>query len=416
MTTTTDFTRKTINDLTNEPGKDAYLWDQTTPGFGVKLSAGGLRTYIYQYRFHGKSRRITIGRVEQITLTAARNKLREVIAGLHGGTDPLAEKQAHRDALTVSQLADLYLTSETFKEKAESTQVADRGRIEHHIKPLLGRAIAASVTKDAVTKMRNDITTGKTARTIATGKKRGVAKVKGGEGAARQAVIILSAIYKWAESEGNLTCENPCKNVKVAPIGQRDVCLEPAQYVALFDLLDNTPMRTDLANAVRFIALTGCRRGEATKLCWRHVELEHGRVVLPPNEHKTGKKTGKPRIIALPSPVIEMLSGLPKGQPDEHVFKSSTGDGALELSRAWRKIAKAAELPENVTLHGLRHSLASMMAMDGQGQAQIAQVLGHRQTSTTERYVHFAEKARSALANAAAAPIMNAISEAKRAA
>jgi integrase len=60
-------------------------------------------------------------------------------------------------------------------------------------------------------------------------------------------------------------------------------------------------IRTPVADAIRLIALTGCRRGEAAGLRWSHVDLQHGRLVLPPTAHKTGRKTGKPRTIILPS-------------------------------------------------------------------------------------------------------------------
>ncbi len=61
-----------------------------------------------------------------------------------------------------------------------------------------------------------------------------------------------------------------------------------------------------------------------------------------------------------------------------------------------------AQLPENIGLHGLRHSVGSHMAMNGASINEIMEVLGHRQTSTSMRYIHFAEKARSTLAERSA--------------
>ena len=59
-------------------------------------------------------------------------------------------------------------------------------------------------------------------------------------------------------------------------------------------------------------------------------------------------------------------------------------------------------LPEGIGLHGLRHSLASHMAMNGAEAAQIMTALGHRQLSTAQRYIHWAQDGRQALSERAA--------------
>ena len=63
-------------------------------------------------------------------------------------------------------------------------------------------------------------------------------------------------------------------------------------------------------------------------------------------------------------------------------------------------------MPEGIGLHGLRHSLATLLAVGGAQAAEIMTSLGHRQMSTTTRYLHFADAARAALAERAAAPAL----------
>ena len=157
-----------------------------------------------------------------------------------------------------------------------------------------------------------------------------------------------------------------------------------------------------MADAIRLIALTGCRRGEAAGLRWSHVDLQHGRLVLPPTAHKTGRKTGKPRTIILPSTAQAIIAQQPEGQPQDFVFAPARGNNALALSKAWRKVRAEANLPADIGLHGLRHSLASHMAMAGAQAPEIMQVVGHRQLSTVQRYIHFAETAQATLAERAA--------------
>jgi integrase len=161
-------------------------------------------------------------------------------------------------------------------------------------------------------------------------------------------------------------------------------------------------IRQPAADAIRLIALTGCRRGEAAGLRWRHVE--RGRIVFPPREHKSGRRTGKPRIIGLPAAAQAIIARQPEGDPNDFVFQPARGDGgAIELSHVWDKVRAEAKLPAEVTLHGLRHSTASHMAMAGAEASQIMTALGHSQLSTVQRYIHFAKTAREALAERAAA-------------
>ena len=85
------------------------------------------------------------------------------------------------------------------------------------------------------------------------------------------------------------------------------------------------------------------------------------------------------------------------------MFPPSAGTGPLSLAKPWRLIRSEAALPPQIGLHGLRHSLASHMAMSGAEAAEIMAVLGHSQLSTAQKYVHWAQDARQALAERAAA-------------
>jgi integrase len=161
-------------------------------------------------------------------------------------------------------------------------------------------------------------------------------------------------------------------------------------------------IRSPVADAIRLIALTGCRRGEAAGLRWGPVDLKQGRLVLPPQSHKTGRKTSKPREILLPAEAQKIIARQTESGADDLVFSPARGDGAIALSKAWRKVRKEAELPDALGLHGLRHSIASHLAMSGAQAPEIMTVMGHRQMSTVQRYIHFAESARQALAERAA--------------
>ncbi len=400
---------KSVVDAVTPSAKPLYLWDAGLTGFGVKITPAGSRVAIYQYRYDGKTRVFTIGKLsDALTLEQARDVAKDAAASLRSGVDPQAVKFARREAMTVGDLLDVYFTSAAFAEKSESTKIVDLPRAENHIRPLLGKSTADRVTHDAVGKMRDAITAGKTAVNEKTVKLRGRRIVRGGEGAAGQAVTLLATIYSWAISEKLLT-ENPAANVSVYKPKSREAIIAVDEYSAVFDAIDKLEQELRItspaADAVRLIAFTGARLGEIKNLIWQYVEFNTNRIALPPKAHKTGKRSGKPRLIFLPPEAVDILKRQKRRKPDEFVFASTCPGAPLDLGRVWPKIRNEAGLSNEVVLHSLRHSVGSHLAMSGAGMAQIQQTLGHKQISTSQRYIHFAEAAQSALAATAAAPI-----------
>lgn len=410
---------KQIVDAARSKRADYFLWDAEIKGFGLKVLTTGVKSYVFQYRTaEGRSRRATIGKhSETMTAEQARKKAKDMRHAVEDGLDPLGAKQAAREALTVSQVLDMYLESGRFAEKAPSTQAIDRGRIARHIKPTLGRKFITKLTGEDIRRAFAMIRDGKTAANIKTGP-RGRAIVTGGEGAARMSVRLFRAVMRWAISEG-LASHNPADGVEVGSDGSRDVIIEKSEdYARLFRTLETMQnelrLRPQVADAIRVIALTGARRGEVAGLRWSHVDLKGGVIILPPMEHKTGRKTQKPRIIGLPAAAQVIIAKQTEGKPSDYVFAPAKGEGPPNLSHPWRKIRIEAGLPETIGLHGLRHSLASHMAMGGAEAAEIMTALGHRQLSTAQRYIHWAQDGRAALAEKAAAHITGALAGDKK--
>lgn len=411
---------KRLVDATGPTEGRVYVWDDEIKGFGLQVLPSGMKSYVYQYRTpQGRTRRATIGKhSETLTAELARAQAKKMRRTVEAGGDPLGEEHAARDAPTVSKVLDLWIGSARFKERTTATQATDKGRVERHLKPTLGKIFVHKLTAENVRKAFASIRDGKTAVNEKTGP-RGRAIVRGGEGAARMAIRVFRAAMNWAVSEG-LAAENPAKAVKIGNDRTREVVLEKAaDYKDLFRTIDKMEiekrLRSPVADAIRIIALTGARRGEIAGLRWSYVDLKNGVLVLPPSAHKTGKATGKPRIIGLPAAAQAIIAKQPEGKPDDFVFLPAKGEGAVSLSKPWRQIRAEAGLPDGIGLHGLRHSLASSMAMNGAQAAEIMTALGHRQLSTAQRYIHWAQDGRAALAEKATAHITGALADNEKA-
>ena len=118
-------------------------------------------------------------------------------------------------------------------------------------------------------------------------------------------------------------------------------------------------------------------------LKWDYVDPER-QLRLP--RSKTGQKS-----IYLTTPVADILQSLPRVQGNPFVVVGEKpGAHLVNLQKPWDRIRARAGL-ENVRLHDLRHSYASIGATGGLSLLFVGKLLGHKQASTTQRYAHFSE-------------------------
>lgn len=380
---------------------DSTVWDEgdgSVKGFGVRVFPSGVKSFCLVYRDpYGKQRRYTIGKHgRDLTVDQARKVARELSADILRGADPAGNKVSTRKALAVNQLLDEYLKSAKFAAKADATRSADRGRLERHLRPLLGNQIVETLTIEDVRRAFSAIRDGKTAVDVKTGP-RGRAIVRGGEGAARMSIRLLRAIFSWGVKE-RLIKDNPAQGIELGQDGRREVMLAAEDYQRLFRVLDQFEkehrIRPAVADCLRVLALTGARRNEIAGLRWSEVNIKRGVAVL--QSHKTASKTGA-KEITLPSAVQAIITRQPKGAPDDYVFQPVRGSGPLSLNKPWRAIRAAASLPSDMGIHGLRHALGTLMAIQGAEAPQIMAALGHTQISTTRRYINIADQAKAEL-------------------
>ncbi len=385
------------------PGKrDTFLWDTEVMGLGLKVTPAGNRIYILQYRIGGRLRRYTIGKHgSPWTPEEARDEAIRLRGLIAVGTDPAEEKGKARGELNVAALCDLYL-SEGCTTKKPSTVATDTSRIERHIKPLLGRRSVKSITRADVERFMQDVAAGKTATNVKTGF-RGRAIVTGGKGAARECVVLLGSIFTFAVNRG-LRDDNPAWRIKKYQARTMERFLSAAELAQLGDALSTAHHEGEnqfAVAAIRLLVLTGARKPEILTLKWEHVDMERGCLRLP--DSKTGAK-----VIPLGAAALEALSEIPRIEGNPYVLPGLEGRHFVGLQKTWERLRERAGL-EDVRLHDLRHSFASVAVAGGDSLYLVGKVLGHQQARTTERYAHLADDPLKAVADKTAGRIAAAM-------
>jgi integrase len=378
-------TIKAVRDL----ALNTTIWDGAIAGFGARRQFGDAVNFFLKYRVGGRQRWHTIGRYgSPWTCDQARSEALRLLGQITGAStagvksDPALTKAAARTAITVSQLCDRYLTAvESGKlltkrgtAKTEATLLSDRARIARHIKPLLGDRPVAAIVREDIEAFQHAVTNGETS-----------ARNGAGRGASVRVVGLLGAIFSYAVSE-RLRPDNPCRGVRRHADGKRDRRLSADEFARLGAALrgaEAAGIWPAAAAIVRFLCLTGWRKGEAETLTWAQTDLPRRVAVL--GSTKTGRS---PRAIG--QPACEILAQ--QGGSDELVFRGPREGIALDLHDGyWDRIIKLAGMPAGVTLHTARHSFASEAADLNYSEATIAQLVGHRGRGVTCRYIHGAD-------------------------
>jgi len=329
-------------------------WDSEVKGFGVRCQRVS-KVYFLKTRVGGRQRWITIGKHgPELSPEKARQEALRLRTQIATGTGPAAQDVSRRN-LTVRELCDLYL-KEGCKAKQPSTVATDRGRIERHIKPLLGDLRAAAVTAVDVSRFAAEVSAGKTAVDVRTGP-RGRAIVTGGAGTAARTLGLLGGIFSFAVAEG-ICRANPVRGAKrtaTRPATRTLTAGELARLGVALATAERDGLDSNAMSALRLIIATGCRSAEVLQLTWDAVDFEHASLELADDQSER-------RFVALSTPALRLLRSLPQ-QPDQppgrRLVLSADGERPIRgLPRLWRTLREQAGLGD-VRLQDLTHCFAA---------------------------------------------------------
>ncbi|MCB2226190.1 MAG: site-specific integrase [Desulfarculaceae bacterium] len=361
---------KRLLDGVKAEGSDMLFWDTEQVGLGVRVKPSGVKSFCLQYRnAQGRSRRITLGKYGRMTLDQARKIAREKLSAVDRGGDPAEERNAARGAPTVAELVSRYMLEHSeVKKKAESIR-KDRFVVDHYVLPALGRYNVDEVSREQIAKLHHSL------------------REKPYQG--NRVLEIVRKMFNLAEAWGlRPDGTNPARHVEKYREQKRQRYLSEDEWARLGKALaevdqDNSELPS-VITAVRLLIFTGCRLSEILNLRWADVDWERGALRL--EDSKTG-----PRLIPLGQASLELLENTEREAGNPFVCPGARPMRPLvNLQRPWRRIRQRAGL-EDVRLHDLRHSFASVGAGAGMSLPVIGKLLGHSQAQTTMRYSHLGD-------------------------
>lgn len=321
---------KTLVDKLEAGQKDYFAWCGKLAGFGVRVWPNGKKTFVVQYRTAGRgspTRRKAVGTYGVVTVDQAGKAAENYLASAHLGNDLIGAERKARAEMTISQLCDDYIEHAMGLKKPTTVQT-DIGRINAHIRPLLGKKKVSAVTRQDVEGFLSDVASGKTARDKRTDKGRSI--VTGGKGTATRTARLLGGILTYAVNQRYFET-NPRAGVKLYKDGAKERFLSQGELERLAKVLDEAEtiglpwtlregakdkhrpkdenlrevMSPQVTGAIRLLLLTGCRLREILHLRWIEVDLERGLLELP--DSKIGRTT-----VLLSSAATDVLNALPR--------------------------------------------------------------------------------------------------------
>ncbi|MGB3450935.1 MAG: integrase family protein [Giesbergeria sp.] len=381
--------------------KQAFMWDATAPGLGLRATPAGKPAYVFQSKYQGSDIRITIGSPAAWSIPDAQAKARELQRLIDEGKDPRdlkrdalaaqAEKQAaaaakvqadKAAALTVGEVwgdyiakrrpfwGELHYRDHIDKAKAGGLPSGRRGGGKQLTKPGPLAALMPLALKDLdqATIERWAANEGKTRPS-----------------SARLAWRLLTVFLTWCAEQPEyanlLPAKNPAKTKKareaLGKAGTKSDVLQREQLAVWFAAVQQI-QNPIIAACLQMMLLTGARPGEVLALRWEDVNTQWKGISI------RDKVEGAREIPATPY-MLHLLAALPRR--NEWVFSSPTSaSGCLtEPNNPHTRACNAAGL-EGLTLHGLRRSFKSLTEWLEVPVGVVAQIQGHKPSATAEKH------------------------------
>lgn len=340
--------RKTVRNV-----RDAVL-----KGYGVRVMSSGAKRYFIHSQHRGHRVWKIVGDAAIMTEAEARSRARSMLAALRDDRD--IEADVSGDPLFETVAEEVF--TRYGRRWKPRTLAVNRRYLSNQILPFFAGRPVAEITREEV--------------------QRWFRSLHAVPAAANRSAPILSVIMQKAEAWGyRPDGGNPCKGIRRYRQKRSERFLSPEEYRRLgMVLARHEAKQPSRVAALRLLLLTGCRKSEIITLEWRL--YRDGRLYL--EDSKTG-----PRTIWLCRAAREILDGRPRSS--RFVFPIAGRRTPWSwLDAFWIQLRAEAGL-DDVRLHDMRHSFASMALSSGETIRTVGRLLGHDNAATTLKYAHLSD-------------------------
>ena len=363
------FTKRSIDALPPCPAsaasKEVEYSDLEIGGLRLQVNRAGRKAFLFRYAIDGRKRAMKAGGWPETTIDQARQQAVAWKAQIAKGLDPQETRDEERKAgITFQEFFDQHLWPHTVSTKRSAK--ADFSRFHSHILPVFGQREMAKITTLELQRFHN-------------------------ANKAKMAVATSNRVFELIRHSYNLAASwavippgvKPADGIRLhQENNKRERYLNQEELVRFLASLDAEPSKA-AADLFRFLLATAARREEATQAKFEHISMERQQWHMPMG------KSGKGRVIILNQAAMDILKGRPRVPGNPYIFQGKLpGRPINNPTRAWRRVLLRAGIdPRTTRLHDLRHTHASYLV----GVAslhEIAGILGHSNTNTTQRYAH----------------------------
>ena len=389
-----NFTADRVLAFKCDDGKQQSIyWDAKTPGLGLRVTAAGARSYIFETRLHGKTIRITIGDTRTWTVIKAQNAATRFKAQTDEGIDPRQVKaDQHAAQLAAKEMASATAMRESITLGGiwpEYVQDRSPQWAAHHIAAHRKLIQAGGELRKRSPKLTEPgpLASLASVRLVDLNMERLEAwarvETQIRPSSARLAMRLLKACLNWCSVHPKYSAvvtSNAAKSTKVREtLGKPKLLhdlLQREQLAAWFDSVQKIGNPV-IATYLQVLLITGARREELANLRWIDVDFQWGSM-------KLSDKVVDFRMVPLTPYVSHLLSSLPRR--NEWVFSSPAAkSGRLAEPRIAHNEAVSSACLPHLTLHGLRRSFATLSEWTQTPAGIAAQIQGHAPQGVREQ-------------------------------
>jgi len=365
------------------PEKQTEQFDAALPGFALRVTPKGTKSFVFFYRYGGKQRRATLGRWPVVTLAEARRKAEKILKLVDRGNDPRIEEKNKKAKRISAQNYTYEIAVDEFIQKyAIVKKKSRRWKDQKMLLMNAGKKLNASGRPDKNDRGWADLPV--TQVTQEHVQDTLDARVGYSPYAANRTFEVLCVLFRWLYTRGHVP-QNPMDRIDKPFDAEkvRDRYWSDDEIKALWQAADK--LNELWPSYLKLLIVMGQRKNEIASMRWDGIDLEECVWELPEDQHKSKRGHRFP----LPALAVRILKGLPRVQGNPFVFPGRSDGPTTVGSHQQTRIKKLSGIAD-FTFHAARHTFGTNLQDLKVPPHIISECLAHaRQGVTARHYGHY---------------------------